>query len=322
MSKFRNEDLGLRIDKLDGGLGAELRNSAVFPRSSLLAPHSYKGFTLIEMVMVIVITGIIGSMVAVFLKWPVQQYIDVARRAELSDIADTAFYRLAGDISVAVPNSVRVAGCGATLCIEFLPTREGGRYRVLADLSGASAVGDVLDFSAADGSFDIIGAPINMAIGDYVVIGSTQSDGAPAYNTTAASGVLRAYTGSAGLQSNLAITPTKLPAFAQLATQRIDVVDGSQQAVTYACEGVLGALDADGNGRASLVRRWKYGFNSVQVYPPAGGASAILADKVSGCLIDYAAANQRLGLLGVRLTLTSGGESISLYNEIHVNNAP
>jgi hypothetical protein len=32
--------------------------------------------------------------------------------------------------------------------------------------------------------------------------------------------------------------------------------------------------------------------------------------------------NQRFGLLAVRLTLTSGGESVSLYDEIHVSNVP
>lgn len=283
-----------------------------------------QGFTLIEMVMVIVITGIIGSMVAVFIKWPIQQYIDVARRAELTDIADTAFYRLTGDISIAVPNSVRVAGCGSTPCIEFLPTKDVGRYRASLDLSNpASAVGDVLDFNTADSSFDIIGSQVNFAAGDYIVVGNTQSDGAPAYDTTAASGVLRAYAGSTGLQSNVAITATKFPTFAQLSTQRFDVVDGAQQAVSYACEGTLGTLDANKNGQASLVKHWKYGFKTAQVAPGTlTGSRAVLADKVSGCVIDYAAINQRMGLLGVRLTLTSGGESVSLYQEIHVSNAP
>ncbi len=67
------------------------------------------GFTLIEMIVVIVITGIIAGVVAVFLKAPVQGYIDSARRAELTDIADTAIRRMARDVRTAVPNSVRVA---------------------------------------------------------------------------------------------------------------------------------------------------------------------------------------------------------------------
>ncbi|HCI52603.1 MAG TPA: hypothetical protein DE312_04695 [Gallionella sp.] len=292
-------------------------------RQGFLIPHVCRGFTLIELVMVITITGIIGSMVAVFLKWPVQQYMDVARRAELTNIADTAFYRLAGDVSIAVANSVRVAGCGATPCLEFLPTKDVGRYRAAQDMTDpASGVGDVLDFSSSDSSFDVIGSPMSFAANDYIVIGSTQSDGGPAYDATT-SGVLRAYAGTAGTQSNVVITPTKFPSFARLGSQRFDVVDGAQQAVTYACEGTLGALDSSGHGQASLVRHWGYGFNPVQVNPGVlTGTRAILADKVSGCSIDYTAANQRMGLLGVRLTLTSGGESVSLYQEIHVSNMP
>jgi MSHA biogenesis protein MshO len=281
-------------------------------KTVLRTSHQQFGFSLVELIMVIVITGILGGIVAVFLKAPIQQYMDVGRRAELTDIA----YRLAGDISTAVPNSVRVAGCGAIPCAEFLPTKNGGRYR-------AAAPGDILDFTIADGSFDIIGPPINFAASDQIVVGSTQSDGNPPYDNTA-TGVLRAYTGTTGAQPNVKITPTQFPAFAALSSQRFDVVDGAQQAVTYSCE-TLGT-DASGNGTGTLKRYWKYGFvpNS-QPAPPialAGVQTAILADKVSGCIIDYGVPNQRMGLLAVRLTLTSGGESVSLYHEIHVNNVP
>lgn len=292
-------------------------------------PHAAnKGFTLVELIMVIVITGILGSMVAVFLKAPIQQYLDVSRRAELTDIGDTALYRLASDISTAVPNSVRVAGCSvATPCVEFLPTKGdgngGGRYRALAD--PANALSDVLDFTMADGSFDIIGAPMAFAAApnpDYIVLGSTQSNGTPAYDVSAA-GVLRQYTGVSGAQVNVAITPTQFPAFAKLASQRFDVVDGKQQAVTFSCEGTLGALNANGDGQAKLLKHWGYGFKVAQAAPVTLlGSSAMLADKLSGCAIDYNPSNQRMGLLGVHLTLTSKNESVSLYHEIHVNNIP
>jgi MSHA biogenesis protein MshO len=273
------------------------------------------GFTLVEMIMVIVITGIIGGMVAVFLKAPIQQYMDVARRAELTDIADTAIRRMARDVRTAVPNSVRIANCGANPCVEYLPTKDGGRYR-------ANPPGNVLDFGVADGSFAIIGTAINFVAGvapDYIVVGSTQSDGNPPNNTTAA-GILRAYTGAAGPQTTVNFTATALPIWAELSSQRFDVVDGAQRAVTYACENA--GVNANGNGTGQLRRYWSYGFNVAQVNPPVGGQSAILADRVSACTIDYDIPNQRFGLLAVRLTLTSGGESVSLYNEIHVNNAP
>ncbi|MEO8332275.1 MAG: type II secretion system protein [Gallionella sp.] len=282
---------------------------------------SQNGFTLVEMIMVIVITGILGGIVAVFLRAPMQQYVDVARRAELTDIADTALYRLASDISTAVPNSIRVAGCGGIPCVEFLPTRDGGRYRANAvgGTGACAAAGDDLDFTAADTCFEIIGPPIVFAAVDRIVLGSTQSDGNPPYNTTAA-GILRAYTGAAGAQASVSITGTQFPAFAALPSQRFDVVDGAQQAVTYACTGVLGE-DANGDGTGVLRRYWGYGYSAAQINPP-GGTIAILANNVSGCAIVYALPNQRMGLLGIQLTLSRGGERVSLYHEIHVNNAP
>jgi MSHA biogenesis protein MshO len=280
------------------------------------------------MVMVIVITGIIGGMVAMFLKAPIQQYQDISRRAELTDIADTALYRLSSDISAAVSNSVRVLGCGATPCVEFLPTKDGGRYRALMDMTNpASGVGDILDFAAsapADSSFDIIGPPISFAVSDVIVVGSTQSSGNSPYDFTATSGVSRTYTGAAAPSAVLVtFTATQFPAFARLPSQRFDVVSGTEQAVTYSCEGTLGTLDANGNGQGQLVRHWGYGFNPTQIAPSLlGGSSALLANRVSACQIVYAPVNQRFGLLEIRLTLTSGGESVSLYNEIHVSNVP
>ena len=71
-----------------------------------------RGFTLLEAVLVIVITGIIAAIVAVFIKLPVDSYLDSARRAELTDVADTAVRRMARDIHLALPNSVRNPGDG------------------------------------------------------------------------------------------------------------------------------------------------------------------------------------------------------------------
>ncbi len=277
--------------------------------------------------MVIVITGILGGMVAMFLNAPIRQYLDVSRRAELTDIADTALRRFARDVRMAVPNSVRVPNPGGgNTYIEFLPARDGGRYRAnaLGGAGGCAAVagdtgGDALNFAAADTCFAIIGPPMVFAVGDQIVIGSTQSAGNPPYIATAA-GIRRPYAGAAGAQSIVVIPATQFPAFAELESQRFDVVDGAQGAVTYACVGV--GVNANGDGTGLLNRYWAYGFNAAQVAPPLPGSTAILADRVSGCAIDYDLTNQRNGLVSITLTLSRGGESVSLHHEVHVNNVP
>lgn len=275
------------------------------------------GFTLVELIMVIVITGILSGMVAVFIKTPIDQYIDIARRAEMTDIADTALRRMTRDIRTAVPNSVRLSGS----YLEFLPTKAGGRYRANATGGSGScaAAGDELSFAAADSCFEIIGAAINFAVGDTIVVGSTQAEGNLPYDTST-TGVLRAYTDSAGLKTSVVMAgATQFPNSARnLEGQRFQVVSGSEQAVTYACENVGGTID----GTGTLTRYWAYGFNAAQVAPPLGGSSALLANKISGCSITYNSIHQRNGLVAISLTITQGGESINLYSEIHVNNMP
>ena len=291
-------------------------------------PKQQSGFTLVEMIVGMVITGIIGAMVAMFIKAPVEGYMDSSRRAEMGDIADTALRRLARDIRTAVPNSVRLTGSTA---VEFLPTKTGGRYRAIA-AGGASncaalagdAGGDALTFGVSDSCFGIIGT-ITPAIiaGDYIVLGSTQSDGAPPYNGSAA-GVLRAYDSANGNASRVALTaPAALPLFAELSSQRFQVVDGSQQAVTYSCENDPNPVAA-GDGPLRLMRHWRYWNVTSSIHPPysGGGLSAVLASHIRTCNIVYDAVSQRNGLVAITLEITRGGESISLYHTIHVNNVP
>lgn len=277
--------------------------------------NQHTGFTLVEMIVVMVITGIIGGMVAIFIKAPVQGYVDSSRRAEMTDIADTALRRLSRDIRTAVPNSVRVANpAGTNTYIEFLPTRDGGRYR-------RNGPGNVLNFGVTDGSADIIGGAINFKTDDQIVIGSTQSDGNPPYIDTTA-GILRAHdNGKTGFQATVDFTSTALPDLAEVQGQRFDVVPGDQQAVTYACLNL--GTDGNGDGKGTLTRYWAYGFKSTQAAPSAlGGSNAILADKVSACEMVYDAVNQRHALVAIRLAISRSGESISLYHTIHVNNMP
>lgn len=286
--------------------------------------HSQQcGFTLIEMIVVIVITGIIGGMVAMFIRAPVQGYVDSSNRAEMGDIADTALRRLARDIRTSVPNSVRmpttncVAAVATPCYVEFIPTKQGGRYR--ADTGGHN---NILNFGTGGTLiFDIVGAgmpaPAIVAGTDFIVIGSTQSNAAPPYDQTV-TGILRQISAMTNANETITFAGPVLPVWAEVPGQRFDVVDGTQRAVMYGCSGA--SVNA-GEGTGTLTRYWNYGFVP-QVFPPVGGSSAILADHLSACEINYDLTSQRHGLVAIRLGITRGGESISLYHTIHVNNVP
>ncbi len=298
--------------------------------------QSQQGFTLVEMIMVIVITGIIGGMVAVFLKAPIQQYMDVARRADMTDIADTALRRIGRDLRLALPNSVSVTtsggargagGCtGNNICfIEFLPTTGGGRYR-----SGAGGTNDILDFTITDISFEVLGPmPPAFVGGESVVVYNMGITGASAYDNTSRTTTTVT---AAGNIINIG-APGKLFPFDSCQTDPLTGRVGGCRfqmittPVSYVC-----APAANGIG-GTLTRYWGYAIQPAQ--PTALGTltsvnpGAVLANNVSSCSFAYNAfvVAQRSGLVTMNLGITeanpSGGyETITLYSATHVSNVP
>ncbi|MGH8679473.1 MAG: type II secretion system protein, partial [Burkholderiales bacterium] len=143
--------------------------------------HRCCGFTLAEAIIVIAISGIVAAAVAVFIRGPIQGYFDTAARAELTDIADTALRRIGREVRAALPNSIRVLGTcdGASACyLEFIPTVDGGRYR--ADVK-ADGTGDPLLFNTNDATFDVLGPPLTIPAGSWVVVYNLGVAGSDAY---------------------------------------------------------------------------------------------------------------------------------------------
>ena len=269
-----------------------------------------KGFTLIEMIVVIVITGILGGIVAVFIKVPVQGYMDSARRAEITDIADTSLRRIERDLRTALPNSIRVTGAcsGTSTCfIEYLPTTGGGRYRSAQDCS-AACTGDVLDFTIADTSFDVLGTMPSMVAGDQIVIYNLGIPGADAYlgdNRTAY---------SSNTATTITIAPKQFPFDSP--GHHFQVVSTP---VSYVCTPATG-------GVGGTLTRWQgYAIQTAQPTSLPAGTSATLATNVSSCSFTYDLTSSvavRSALVTMNLAITESGESVTLYSTAHVSNAP
>lgn len=256
-----------------------------------------RGFTLAEAIIVIVITGILAGVVAVFIRSPVQGFFDTARRAALADIADTAVRRLGRDLRQALPNSVRVSG---TAALEFLHVRSAGRYRE------QGPGGDVLDFtSSTDTSFDVLGPGTDVQAGDLIVVYNLGVPGSDAYEGTSARAAAAPF-GSA--LATVTFDPAGTAFRFSSPGRRFQVVDTP---VSYICSG------------SQMRRYWGYAVTAAQPNPPAGGSSALLADKVTRCDFSYATgASQRDALVSLRLELSDGGETVSLIHQVHVSNAP
>lgn len=272
-----------------------------------------RGFTLVEMVMVIVITGIIAGVVATFIVSPIKGYISTAARAGMVDNADLALRRMGRDLRSATPNSVRVAASG--MSIEFIPLTGTARYYT----EGAGR----LDFGTTDTAFDIIGPGLTLTASQNLVfynLGPTVTDAnAYADNSSAlaqASSNRRTSTTAAGTVTSITMSSSAgLPVNDTAPPYRVYAVN---QPVTYRCDLVAG----------TLTRYWNYGFVATQPDPPTGATTAIVAKGVSACTFSYDASvvATRSGLITLRLALaaTSNGntETVNLYHAVHVSNLP
>lgn len=286
-----------------------------------------RGFTLLELIVVIVITGILAAAVSVFLKPAVSSYFDARRRANLTDIADTALRRMGRDVRSAVPNSVRIPN---NQCYELVPTSGGGRYRMGPDTVNDSGPGCApsatcsapLNVAQPATVFDSL-SPLSVtpAANDWVVIGNQNANDIYAGTDRAAITGVAVPSNLAFGQHRISFASTQFPSGYSGGRFVIVPNNGGNQSVFYVCNGA--GLDAQGNGTGTLNRLTRTFTAAYPAACPAGGA--VLATRVSSCNFVYdpnQGATQQSGFVWMQLNLTEAGETVSLSYGAHVDNVP
>jgi MSHA biogenesis protein MshO len=289
--------------------------------------------------MVIALAGLVAVMVSAVLVRPLQGFVDQSRRAELVDLAATALNRMARDVRLAVPNSVRVSTDGSAVemlliqtsatnpdfsgAARYRPNRMSSETLQFAD-SGAGSC----DSTVAGGACNVVEllAPnFDPAGAQWMVVYNigSQSGTAPVAGANVwapanpgvitPSGTSFSVTGSAGGATQVALD---LPG----ASGEFTFAFESPQRRVYFAESVVG-YRCDGD----RLLRYSYGelLAEVPSSPPAGSNPRLLANSVRGCSFLYQPGTTvRAGLLSMTLELDQEGEALRLMQQVHVDNAP
>lgn len=295
-----------------------------------------RGFTLVEAIVVMVITSILAGIMVLFIRRPVQSYIESSERADMADVADIALRRMTRELRGAVPNSIRWQEVDGTTLLEFIPTKAGGIYFSEEDVAVQNAA--PLSFSNTGSlDFDVVGtmpaAPYAIVPGDFIVVYNLGEGfaNADAYASTAG-GNRALVTGVNGIRisirdpnSALIQNPFAVPAVANSSPgKRFSV---AMPPVTFRC------VNDTVTGRGTLQRFWNYGFRAAQVDPSTLNdvSSALLASNVYACRFSVTQnANQNTALIGLSIALArsnpgaggNGLETVTLNHQVHVENIP
>lgn len=289
-----------------------------------------RAFTLVELVMVIALSGLVALMISTVLSRPMEGFAGQSRRAILVDQAAGALNRMSRDVRLAIPNSLRVEAGGQA--VEMLLIHSAARYRpnrvggeglsfstAAAGSCGSSTVGGRCD------SVQVLDAGISPAGANWMVL----------YNVGALSGgVPEPGSNVWGGGNPGVITPTgttfnvvnAAPAgesqiiLGNLPASGFQFAFASPQRRLYLAQTVVGY-------RCSGSQLLRYSYNqllaAIPNVPPVGSNPQPVAANVASCNFVYQpGSTQRSGLLALNLQLSQSGESVQLMQQVHVDNAP
>jgi MSHA biogenesis protein MshO len=282
------------------------------------------GFTLVELVVVIVLTAIVVSFMVLFLDAPMQSYFAQTRRSDLVDSANRITRAVTTDVGRALPNSLRTNPAGTAL--ELLATQGVARYYGQGDKdygSGEMTIGAPATSFATLDSFTTQALPYRAQY--YVSVGNL---GTPSYNAyNSATGVmtsLRMVTVDPNPVTRPYVAGENLVSLGSSFTFQAAGAPGTQPSVhnAYLVSGPVSYVCNPNPGNpatGTLMRYSGYAVTAGQPVPPAGGSIALIAHDVSACRISLVPApgGYPYGQLAIlRISLSSDGEMLQVFFEV------
>ncbi len=128
-----------------------------------------KGFTLVELVAVIIILGVLATATTQYIIFGTQLYVESNERQQVLSQSRFLIERMTREIRGAIPHSIRVDGTGR--CMEFVPVKASGAYRI-TDTTNPVPISP----NASAGQIEVISWDVNLyESGDRMYIYATDS---------------------------------------------------------------------------------------------------------------------------------------------------
>jgi len=263
------------------------------------------GFTLMELIIVIIILGVMSVGIAGFINLSTQTYLNVTERDELLANARFSVERLNREVRNALPNSMREASNVTTHCLEFVPITTSTVYTQIAVAPEPVAntidvipfkISDTVDYNCND-------------CGDVVIV----------YPLNAAE-VYQVHSDTAGKAFEIENYPATNNSEVELKQTAVFTEDSP----THRAYIINSPISYCLNG-STLKRYAGYGFSAVQSLPPTAGSNSLMAEELdfassSFTIVD--ASLRRNAMVQITLNFTRDGEQVVFDNAIHINNIP
>lgn len=276
----------------------------------------HSGFTLIEMILVIVLLGILSGILAPVITQNIRAYSDSKARNEMMARGRIALGRLERELRHAIPYSIVVSGS----TLKFVTANAGGRYLQRAETPPKIANTDcaqnterfdtntAADKLSALCLFSPTALPAPAANGDLaLVIG----------NNSSAS--LYTYSDPGTWIGISAATPPAQLADVDYAGVLWKVTFASAHSFSNA-SGFNNYQIADFTHQVSLAAPSLLWRRSNGISDPSAGTATTLITGVTAVTFDTTSLAS--GILNIAITLTENGESITMSEDIYVRNTP
>lgn len=264
------------------------------------------GFTLVELVMVIVVLGILSAGSVIFISQSAQGLVDTSARQQMASTANIAVEKILREVRRALPNSVRTFSDGSNQCLEFVPINFSSDY-VSVPLTAPAASFEAIEFPNPTGTESGFVAVYPNSLDS--VYGNSAGSNIRAVSTSSAS----ASAAASGLQTISLSAAYRFPTDSP--TRRFFLVS---QPVAF-CD--------DNNGRL-----WRYDSYGFQLQPDSSGslpatnrrliADSLLAGSLAFNVIPMTLQRNAVVRVSLIVRRANSTEQVDLTQEVQLRNVP